>query len=95
MAITVFTREKQMRLLALYFRVVLNSQVLKLFYINIFMADSQVYNGNINTIDGCATFFRRDRFSHVKKYEVQICFYVCVSTFKFVHNIIVVCFLAG
>ncbi|KAG8367961.1 hypothetical protein BUALT_Bualt16G0127100 [Buddleja alternifolia] len=23
------------------------------------------------TIDGCATFFRRDRFSHVKKYEVE------------------------
>lgn len=30
----------------------------------------QVFNGNSNTIDGCATFFRRDRFSHVKKYEV-------------------------
>ncbi|RHN79308.1 putative poly(A)-specific ribonuclease [Medicago truncatula] len=24
-----------------------------------------------NTIDGCATFFRRDKFSHVKKYEVE------------------------
>lgn len=24
-----------------------------------------------NIIDGCATFFRRDRFSHVKKYEVE------------------------
>ncbi|KEH41765.1 putative poly(A)-specific ribonuclease [Medicago truncatula] len=23
------------------------------------------------TIDGCATFFRRDKFSHVKKYEVE------------------------
>ncbi|KAL8162284.1 hypothetical protein V2J09_013773 [Rumex salicifolius] len=23
------------------------------------------------TLDGCATFFRRDRFSHVKKYEVE------------------------
>jgi len=22
-------------------------------------------------IDGCATFFRRDKFSHVKKYEVE------------------------
>ncbi|KAG4913643.1 hypothetical protein AAZX31_19G191700 [Glycine max] len=32
---------------------------------------NEVYNGNINTIDGCATFFRRDRFSHVKKYEVE------------------------
>ncbi|GAY32733.1 hypothetical protein CUMW_003860 [Citrus unshiu] len=30
-----------------------------------------VYNGNPHTIDGCATFFRRDRFSHVKKYEVE------------------------
>jgi CCR4-NOT transcription complex subunit 6 len=33
----------------------------------------QVYSGNTNTIDGCATFFRRDRFSHVKKYEVWNC----------------------
>uniref|UniRef100_A0A1D1Z1X0 poly(A)-specific ribonuclease n=1 Tax=Anthurium amnicola TaxID=1678845 RepID=A0A1D1Z1X0_9ARAE len=32
---------------------------------------SEVYNGNPNTIDGCAIFFRRDRFSHVKKYEVE------------------------
>ncbi|KAE9585310.1 hypothetical protein Lal_00017935 [Lupinus albus] len=31
----------------------------------------EVYNGNPNKIDGCATFFRRDRFSHVKKYEVE------------------------
>ncbi|KAG2686865.1 hypothetical protein I3843_09G027600 [Carya illinoinensis] len=30
-----------------------------------------VYIGNTNTIDGCATFFRRDRFLHVKKYEVE------------------------
>ncbi|XP_022766854.1 carbon catabolite repressor protein 4 homolog 1-like [Durio zibethinus] len=32
---------------------------------------NEVYSGNIDTIDGCATFFRRDRFSHVKKYEVE------------------------
>ncbi|CAA2981718.1 carbon catabolite repressor protein 4 homolog 1-like [Olea europaea var. sylvestris] len=32
---------------------------------------AEVFSGNINTIDGCATFFRRDRFSHVKKYEVE------------------------
>ncbi|KAM6547864.1 hypothetical protein CsatB_019540 [Cannabis sativa] len=32
---------------------------------------NEVYNGNPQTIDGCATFFRRDRFSHVKKYEVE------------------------
>lgn len=32
---------------------------------------AEVINGNINTLDGCATFFRRDRFSHVKKYEVE------------------------
>lgn len=31
---------------------------------------AEVYNGSSQTIDGCATFFRRDRFSHVKKYEV-------------------------
>ncbi|GLT27111.1 hypothetical protein SLA2020_021370 [Shorea laevis] len=32
---------------------------------------NEVYSGNPLTIDGCATFFRRDRFSHVKKYEVE------------------------
>ncbi|KAJ1423303.1 MYND-like zinc finger, mRNA-binding [Sesbania bispinosa] len=32
---------------------------------------TEVYSGNTNTIDGCATFFRRDKFSHVKKYEVE------------------------
>lgn len=32
----------------------------------------QVYSGNFNAVDGCATFFRRDRFSHVKKYEVNV-----------------------
>nr|GEV66607.1 carbon catabolite repressor protein 4 homolog 1-like [Tanacetum cinerariifolium] len=32
---------------------------------------AEVYNGSNQTIDGCATFFRRDRFSHVKKYEVE------------------------
>nr|XP_048321288.1 carbon catabolite repressor protein 4 homolog 1 [Ziziphus jujuba var. spinosa] len=32
---------------------------------------NEVYTGNTLTIDGCATFFRRDRFSHVKKYEVE------------------------
>uniref|UniRef100_A0A2P2M906 poly(A)-specific ribonuclease n=1 Tax=Rhizophora mucronata TaxID=61149 RepID=A0A2P2M906_RHIMU len=31
----------------------------------------EVYSGNSHTVDGCATFFRRDRFSHVKKYEVE------------------------
>ncbi|CAA7395335.1 unnamed protein product [Spirodela intermedia] len=32
---------------------------------------SEVFNGSPNTVDGCATFFRRDRFAHVKKYEVE------------------------
>ncbi|XP_076921998.1 carbon catabolite repressor protein 4 homolog 1-like [Bidens hawaiensis] len=32
---------------------------------------TEVFNGSNQTIDGCATFFRRDRFSHVKKYEVE------------------------
>ncbi|CAA0812689.1 Carbon catabolite repressor protein 4 homolog 1 [Striga hermonthica] len=31
----------------------------------------EVFGGKMDTIDGCATFFRRDRFSHVKKYEVE------------------------
>jgi CCR4-NOT transcription complex subunit 6 len=30
-----------------------------------------VYTGSSYTIDGCATFFRADRFSLVKKYEVE------------------------
>ncbi|AQK65501.1 Carbon catabolite repressor protein 4 homolog 1 [Zea mays] len=32
---------------------------------------TEVYSGNPMAIDGCATFFRRDKFSHVKKYEVE------------------------
>ncbi|CAI9754843.1 unnamed protein product [Fraxinus pennsylvanica] len=32
---------------------------------------AEVYSGDINTVDGCATLFRRDKFSHVKKYEVE------------------------
>ncbi|XP_057500402.1 carbon catabolite repressor protein 4 homolog 1-like [Actinidia eriantha] len=32
---------------------------------------AEVFSGNIRTIDGCATFFRRDRFAQVKKYEVE------------------------
>ncbi|KAL5976719.1 Carbon catabolite repressor protein 4 1 [Asimina triloba] len=32
---------------------------------------TEVYNGTPFAVDGCATFFRRDRFSHVKKYEVE------------------------
>ncbi|KAG0599889.1 hypothetical protein M758_12G185100 [Ceratodon purpureus] len=31
----------------------------------------EVYTGGSYVIDGCATFFRRDRFSLVKKYEVE------------------------
>ncbi|XP_058073818.1 carbon catabolite repressor protein 4 homolog 1-like isoform X2 [Magnolia sinica] len=32
---------------------------------------TEVYSGTAYSTDGCATFFRRDRFSHVKKYEVE------------------------
>ncbi|KAL5704513.1 poly(A)-specific ribonuclease [Ranunculus cassubicifolius] len=32
---------------------------------------TEVYSGTAYAVDGCATFFRRDRFSHVKKYEVE------------------------
>ncbi|ERN01220.1 carbon catabolite repressor protein 4 homolog 1 [Amborella trichopoda] len=32
---------------------------------------AEVYTGTVYAIDGCATFFRRDRFSLVKKYEVE------------------------
>ncbi|PAN51412.1 hypothetical protein PAHAL_9G592300 [Panicum hallii] len=32
---------------------------------------TEIYAGTPQAIDGCATFFRRDRFSHVKKYEVE------------------------
>lgn len=33
---------------------------------------TEIYTENKYAIDGCATFFRRDRFSLVKKYEVSI-----------------------
>ncbi|KAK4272621.1 hypothetical protein QN277_021149 [Acacia crassicarpa] len=32
---------------------------------------NEVFGTNTNTVDGCATFFRRDRFSQMKKYEVE------------------------
>ena len=32
---------------------------------------SQVYTNNAYAIDGCATFFKRTKFSLVKKYEVR------------------------
>jgi hypothetical protein len=32
---------------------------------------SHVYYRNPMVIDGCATFFGRDKFSHVKKHEVK------------------------
>ncbi|PIA53236.1 hypothetical protein AQUCO_00900071v1 [Aquilegia coerulea] len=32
---------------------------------------NEVYSGTAYAVDGCATFFRRDRFAHVKKYEVE------------------------
>jgi CCR4-NOT transcription complex subunit 6 len=31
---------------------------------------TELYSDNKLVIDGCATFFRKDRFSLVKKYEV-------------------------
>lgn len=31
---------------------------------------AEVFTGSAYAYDGCATFFRRDRFSLVKKYEV-------------------------
>jgi len=38
----------------------------------------QVYTGTSYAIDGCATFFRRDRFSLVKKYEVLVFFQLII-----------------
>lgn len=32
---------------------------------------TEIYTGSSFSIDGCATFFKRDRFSLVKKYEVE------------------------
>ena len=32
---------------------------------------TEIYTGSAYAIDGCATFFRRDRFALVKKYEVR------------------------
>lgn len=33
---------------------------------------TEIYAGNSYAIDGCATFFRRERFALVKKYEVRL-----------------------
>lgn len=35
----------------------------------------QVYSGQPNSINGCATFFRKDKFIFLKKYEVGVCCY--------------------
>lgn len=35
------------------------------------MQDDVLMNGGKYAMDGCATFFKRDRFSLVKKYEVE------------------------
>ena len=32
---------------------------------------TEIYTGSAYAIDGCATFFRRDRFALVKKYEAR------------------------
>lgn len=32
---------------------------------------TELYTGNAYAIDGCATFFKRDKFALVKKYEVR------------------------
>ncbi|KAL7138626.1 hypothetical protein ABFS83_10G176500 [Erythranthe nasuta] len=31
----------------------------------------KAFGGNMKTIDGCATFFRRDKFEHVKDFEIE------------------------
>ena len=31
----------------------------------------EIYTGNSYAIDGCATFFKKDKFGLVKKYEVS------------------------
>lgn len=48
-----------------------------------------MYTGSPQAIDGCATFFRRDRFSHVKKYEV------CAFSILVVLGIISILILSG
>lgn len=82
MAIMVFTKGKQMRLLEYSDLLWFDSSFCKLLFdVKTIVVGFQVYSGNIYTIDGCATFFRRDRFSHVKKYEVEI--FVCISVCQF------------
>ena len=81
MVIKHFTREKPMRLIS-HFSFVYSLYIIFIFNLKVCLFSSyvfvffQVYNGNIQTIDGCATFFRRDRFAHVKKYEVRKCLYL-------------------
>ena len=36
---------------------------------------TEIYTGSAYAIDGCATFFKRDRFALVKKYEVRSTLY--------------------
>ena len=86
MAIMVYTRGKQMRLCR-YSGASCSCILILLSVSNISIVALQTGIGN-NTIDGCATFFRRDRFSHVKKYEVSWdLFCLFGSCLKFVCNL--------
>lgn len=46
---------------------------------------TEIYANNAYAIDGCATFFRRDRFALVKKYEVRPAFFSFVFSSSPVH----------
>lgn len=42
---------------------------------------TELYTGDSYAIDGCATFFKRDKFALVKKYEVwQCCDLLCTGS---------------
>lgn len=66
MVIKLFLKEKQQRFVRTAFESEREMSAI-IYTLSIML---QVFSGNMNTLDGCATFFRRDRFSHVKKYEV-------------------------
>lgn len=61
----------------------LNLEMSKAGYTGIYKKKTgEIFTGSTYAIDGCATFYRKDRFQLVKKYEVGTClYYACCLVF--------------
>ena len=55
-----------------HFQEYLNPELVAAGYTGIYKKKTtEIFTGNSYAIDGCATFFKKDKFTLVKKYEVR------------------------